>query len=276
MRKQFSALAIIFFQFASFATPDEFWFAQITDTHFGRTLHHQRFTNAIERINNLPFNLDVVAHTGDFASDNMERNIVAITNLFATITAAPLIVVPGNHDISNRGADPKKRITDCLEVYQKHIGELGTVTETENAFYITVCTEGLYPEFADIGEITGFDPVTFTREALAKNTAGKPAFVFTHRPDGDDFYNDTHHPARMTRRDEWRKTLADGGATALIAGHFHREEYQNDAYGVPVYVCGPIANYWGRQGSFRVFYFRDNKLSYHTVYIEDPREETRD
>ena len=270
MKYSLHAIAVsVFVSSVSFAATNAFYFAQITDTHYGRPMHNYRFTNAVDRINNLPFKLEVVAHTGDFASDNFERNVDAITNLFAMITAAPLIVVPGNHDISYRGSDAKKRFAECIRVYRGHVGELGTVTETENAFYITVCTEGLYNDFEGV---TDFDPIGFVKGALAANKDGKPAFVFTHRPDGDDFYNNEHHASRMTNRDEWRKTLADGGATAVIAGHFHREELQDDAYGVPVYVAGPIANYWGRQGSFRVYYYRDGKLSYHTVYIEDPAE----
>ncbi|MCL1910509.1 MAG: metallophosphoesterase, partial [Kiritimatiellaeota bacterium] len=156
----------------TFAATNEFRFVQITDTHHGRTLHHQRFTNAIDRINNLPFPIEVVAHTGDFASDNLERSAEAIAEFLATITNAPLITVPGNHDFSDRGKDPAQRTTDCIESYRKHIGELGSVRETENAFYITVCTEGL---FRDISESTDFDPIAFLRDALAKNKTGKPA-----------------------------------------------------------------------------------------------------
>ena len=251
------------------ASTNAFYFVQISDTHEGRAVHHFRYTNAIDRINNLPFPIDMIAHTGDFASDNLERNAVAISNLLHSFTIAPVIPVAGNHDLSLRGSDPAKRLADCIESYRTNIGELGIVRETENALYIAACTEGLFNDFTGV---TDFDPVKFVRDALAANTTGKPAFVFTHRPDSDDFYNDQLHPSRMQRREEWRKMLADGKATAVISGHFHREELHNDAHGVPTYVAGPIAGYWGRQGSYRIYYYKDNHLSYHTVYIEDPRE----
>ena len=269
-KKTFLA-ALLFSTLNALASTNAFYFVQISDTHHGRTLHHNRFTNAIERINKLPFPVEIVAHTGDFASDNLERTAEAITNFLSMITIAPVICVPGNHDLSDRGRDPKQRTIDCIETYRKHFGELGAVRETENALYITVCNEGLFRDFTGI---TDFDPIAFLRDALAANTNSKPAFVFTHRPDSDDFYNNQLHPSRMNRRDEWRKTLADGKATALITGHFHREETHNDSYGVPTYVSGAIAGYWGRQGSYRVYKYKDGRLSYHTDYIEDPVPDT--
>jgi predicted phosphodiesterase len=266
--KKFAVFAALVLAFASHASTNAFYFAQITDTHFGKSIHNFRFTNAVDRINNLPFPIEMVAHTGDFASDNLERNAETISNLLSKITIAPLIVVPGNHDLTSYR--PPTRLGESLTAYLEHIGELGTIRETENAFYVGVCTEGL---FRDLTSVTDFDPIVFVRDALASNTNSKPAFVFTHRPDGDDFYNNTLQPSRMERRDEWRQTLADGKATAIIAGHFHREEYHDDSYGVPTYVAGSIADSWGRQGSFRVYYYKDGKLSYFTVYIEDPAEE---
>ena len=261
--------AFILVTFIASASTNAFWFVQITDTHFGKSAHHTRYTNAIERINNLPFPVEMVVHTGDFASDNFEKNAGAISNYLAKITIAPVIGVAGNHDLTTYR--PATRLGESLASYRAHIGELGVVRETANALYIAVCTEGL---FRDLKSVTDFDPIAFTRDALAANTNNLPAFVFVHRPDTPDFYNNTRHESRMERRDEWRKTLVDGKATAVIAGHFHRDEIHNDAYGVPTYVASSIAEYWGRQGSFRVYYFENNHLSYHTVYIEDPAPET--
>ena len=254
--------------FAAAAASESFYFVQISDTHHGKWQHHIRFTNAVEQINNLPFPLEVVAHTGDFASDNLhnEASAATISNTLAKINA-PVICVPGNHDLSQKGNDPDKRLADSLANYRKYIGELGTVYETDNALYITVCTEGLT---RDLSSATDFDPIAFLSDALAKNVSGKPAFVFTHIPDGEDFYNGALHPTRYARRDEWRKTLADGKVTAVIAGHFHRDELQQqDADGIPTYICPPIADFWGRQGSFRIYEYKNGRLSYRTVYIED-------
>jgi hypothetical protein len=53
----------------------------------------------------------------------------------------------------------------------------------------------------------------------------------------------------------------------VIAGHFHRDElhWVGD---VPLFVCAPLAGYWGRQGSYRIYEYKDGRLGYRTQYLE--------
>jgi hypothetical protein len=36
-----------------------------------------------------------------------------------------------------------------------------------------------------------------------------------------------------------------------------------------VFACPPVASYWGRQASFRLYEFRDGRLGYRTVYLSE-------
>ena len=243
-------------------------FVQITDTHNGLPVHAYRFRAAIDAINKLPFDIAVVAHTGDFACDDLYKKAtcIEITNMLSRIKK-PLICAPGNHDLSMKGIDPAKRLADCLKAYTTFIGPLGQVYETEDAVFIAVCTE---PLRGTIPAIPGFDPIAWMDEQLSK-TKGKPVFVFTHVPDGQDFYDNALHDGwPEANRQAWHKVLKKGDVKAVFCGHYHRDELQQNDDGIPVFVANSIANFWGRQASFRIYTYEKGRLSFHTVYIEDP------
>ncbi len=247
-------------------------FVQISDTHHGKPIHQYRFRQAVDNINNLPFEVTVVAHTGDFASDQLYREdrAAAISNILAGIKY-PLICAPGNHDLSYLGKEPEKRYADCLEMYRKYIGELGQVYETDEAVFIALYTECLR---RDLPVIEGYDPLKWL-ESEIKKAGDKLIFVFTHTPDGTDFYNNkVHNGWPEENRRAWRKILASGNVKGVFCGHYHRDELQQNDDGIPVYVCSSIANFWGRQASFRIYHYENGKVSYRSVYIEDPPRDT--
>ena len=245
-------------------------FVQISDTHHGIDLHAYRFRSAIETINNLPFEIDVVVHTGDFSSDNLfiEENAAAISNMLSLIKA-PLISVAGNHDISYRSVNPAKRYADSAKMFRKYIGDMGQVYETDNAVFIAVYTESLRKV---LPEIEGFDPIKWL-ETQIKESGCKPVFVFTHAADGQDFYNNELHEGwPEENRAKWHAALAKGNIKGVFCGHYHRDELQQSDDGIPVHVCNSIASFWGRQASFRIYTYQNGRISYRTVYIEDPPE----
>ena len=247
-------------------------FVQISDTHHGMDLHAYRFRDAIEKINNLPFDIDIVVHTGDFSSDNLfiEPNAVAVSNMLSLIKY-PLISVAGNHDFSYRSDEPAKRYAECVEMYRKYIGELGQVYETDDAVFLAVYTESLRK---DLPEIEGFDPIKWLEMQLEK-AGDKPVFVFTHVADGPDFYNNELHEGWPEEtRTKWHATLAKANVKGVFCGHYHRDELQQSDDGIPVHVCNSIASFWGRQASFRIYTYQNGRISYRTVYIEDPPEGT--
>jgi hypothetical protein len=55
---------------------------------------------------------------------------------------------------------------------------------------------------------------------------------------------------------------------AVITGHFHRDElHWTD--GIPVFSAPPVAGFWGRQASYRLYEYRAGNLSYRTLYLAD-------
>jgi UDP-2,3-diacylglucosamine pyrophosphatase LpxH len=62
--------------------------------------------------------------------------------------------------------------------------------------------------------------------------------------------------------------LAGYDVKAVITGHFHRDEL-HWVGGRPVFAAPPVAGYWGRQASFRLYEYRDGRLSYRTIYLAE-------
>lgn len=243
-------------------------FVQITDTHFGKPIHNYRFRQSIDAVNTLPFDLSVVAHTGDFASDNLynEATGIAVSNMLSRIEP-PVICAPGNHDLSMKSENPDQRLRESLAVYLKYMGPLGQVHETDKAVFIAVCTEALR---RDMNGLLDFEALQWLGEQLEK-AGDKPVFVFTHVPEGPDFYGNALHdgwPEEAHRA--WRRVLKKGNVKAVIAGHYHRDELQQNDDGIPTFVGNAVADFWGRQASFRIYTYENGRISFRTVYIEDP------
>jgi hypothetical protein len=55
---------------------------------------------------------------------------------------------------------------------------------------------------------------------------------------------------------------------AVITGHFHRDEL-HWLDGIPIFAAPPVAAYWGRQASFRLYEYRDGRLGYRAVYLQE-------
>lgn len=251
-------------------------FVQISDSHYGYSmpLHAYRFRQAAEKINALPFDVAVVVHTGDLASDNLhlEATGSAVSNQLSLIKK-PLLCVPGNHDLQAKGSNGASRLAKCVDIYTRYIGPLGQVYETNGVVFIAVYTEPLRGRTPSV-EVEGFDPLAWLEARLAE-AGDKPVFVFTHTPDGEDFYNNELHPGwPEPQRRAWRRVLTQGNVKAIITGHYHRDELQQDPDGIPTHVGNSVANFWGRQGSFRIYTYENDRLSFRTVYLDDPPQGT--
>ena len=215
------------------AAADPFRFIQISDTHQGRPIHQYRYRQAIRQINELPFEVEVVAHTGDLVSFGLKSHEVAgaASNLFSQIRW-PKISCPGNHDFRfDRINDAwTNRYYRAVGVYRAFFGPLGQAHETENALYVAIDTE----EIRQIGapRLPDFDPLVWLEETLSAAPPDKPVFVFTHVPDCDDSERQGRHrgplppqrPCRTSRRRpahhrglQHRQLLAEAG----ILPHFH-------------------------------------------------------
>ena len=120
---------------------------------------------------------------------------------------------------------------------------------------------------ADGLPIPGYDPLGWLESAL-RQSAGQPVIVFHHTPSVDDFYdNRVHATWKPEARKKWDTLINAYDVRAVLTGHFHRDELHWDGK-VPVYVAAPVANFWGREGSYRIYEYRDGRLGYRTMYLD--------
>jgi len=235
------------------------YFVQITDTHLGRQWHHDRLAKAVSAINQLPIPIACVIHTGDVGTDNMDKpeKVDAGLEILAKLKP-PLHMVAGNHDII------QKRLKSTLEASLQRIGPLCAKVDYHGVRFLLIYTEPL----AGRTTIPDYDPMGWLSAEL-KNAGDQPVIVCHHRPSIEDFYkNRVQSGWPEPQQTQWRELLNSANVKAVIAGHFHRDELHWTG-NVPIYVGQPIAAYWKRQASFRVYQYKSGKLSYRTQYIED-------
>ncbi|MCU0560433.1 MAG: metallophosphoesterase [Desulfobacterales bacterium] len=236
-----------------------FFFVQITDTHIGERDHLERTRKLVDRINRLPFPIACVVHTGDIFADNItDADLVAAGLGELRRLKAPLHLLPGNHDILAGTRE------ETAAAYAQRVGPLIHAALYHDVAFIFAYTEPLALGFA----VKGYDPVEEIRAAL-KSFPGKPILFFHHRPAVEDYYEyagaQAWSPAGRTALAE---LLRARNVAALITGHFHRDEL-HWLDGIPVFAAPPVAGFWGRQASFRLYAYREGKISYRTLYLAD-------
>jgi 3',5'-cyclic AMP phosphodiesterase CpdA len=234
------------------------YFVQITDTHWGDRDNFKRTQKAVEQINALPMPIKCVIHTGDITMDKIEDESVVEKGLkILRELKVPVHFVPGNHDIL------RSRHSATQAAYTKYFGLLVTEAEYDGVIFLMIYTEPLAKSF--IRE--EYSPLA-ELEAALKRADKKPVIVFHHSPDVDDFYNNAMHEGWKNEiREKWKSILNSYNVKAVIAGHFHRDEHYWLGE-VPVYVSSSIAGYFGRQGTFRVYEYKEGKVGYRTQYLE--------
>jgi len=236
-------------------------FVQISDTHFGSPAHAERARKAVKAVNAYPMKIAFVAHTGDIVMDRIldERVVDESLEIMGGLKTS-VHYVPGNHDIVARS---QKR-AEMIEAFRKRYGPLCRRAEYGGVVFLFLYTEPLAGGFT----VPGYDPLGWLEREL-KASGGKPVIVMHHTPSVPDFYgNKLHRGWPDAVRKRWVALLNTHNVKAVIAGHFHRDEHHWLGR-VPLYVCSSIAGYWERQGSYRVYEYREGRLSYRTQYIRD-------
>jgi len=234
-----------------------FFFVQISDTHFGDRDHYERMRKIMDHINKLPMQIKCVVHTGDITQDKLddEKTLAKGLSIFSKLQI-PIHYVPGNHDILQRMLNKTK------QAYINHFGELITQAEYNGVTFIFVYTEPLAKSFA----VDGYEPLK-QLESRLKMLGDDPVIIFHHTPSVEDFYkNKMHKGWKAEVRTKWEKLVNAYNVKAVIAGHFHRDEHHWLGK-VPLYVSPPVAGYWGRQPTFRIYEYKNGHLGYRTQYI---------
>lgn len=235
-----------------------FYFVQITDTHFGSPDHDEIAKWMVETINALPVPVTCVIHTGDIFADSIDNpDVLAVATGTLSRLKAPLHFTPGNHDILST------RTGATLAVYTNAIGPLAERADYHGVTFLMVYTEPLHTAV----QCDGYDAFTWIEHALA-GTGNRPVIVCHHTPPVASLYRNQMHPGWPDAvLERWTGIINHSGVIAVLAGHFHRDELHWLGR-VPLYVSAPMATYWGRQPSFRLYEYRDRRLTYRTVYLE--------
>jgi predicted phosphodiesterase len=234
-----------------------FYFVQITDTHLGLKENNERTRRIIKKINALPFKVAFVVHTGDIVDNSVqEANTVdAAKELFSRLNA-PVYFISGNHDIFY-----ESQKTD----YEKKFGALNYIMECHNVVFIFIYTNTIKHDPDALGK----DFFKWFENTLKKNKK-KPVIIFEHIPPGPDFYDNRFQPSwwPVEAEKKWVALINSYEVKAVITGHFHRDEL-HWLGNVPLYICSPVSGREGRQATFRVYQYKNGKLSYFTQYIDN-------
>jgi predicted phosphodiesterase len=254
-----AAIAAACFTTYVFAEPD-FWFIQLTDTHWGKDDNLARTKKVVAAMNDIPVKIAFAVHTGDIVDKSVEnRQAVMDSGLTLLKTLKfPVYFVAGNNDI------PEKHFKSASEEFIKKFGGLNRIFVTTEASVITLFDFTVEKKDGKVK----YDPV-FELDSLLKFTQGnKPVFVFQHFPVTDDYYDDVFHDNWKSEiKDRFVSLCASHNVAAVICGHYHRDELHWIGT-IPEFVAPPIAAKMGRQASFRLYHYENGRLAYYSQYIK--------
>lgn len=237
-----------------------FYFIQITDTHLGVNHNELRVQKTVEAINNLPIEIEFVAHTGDITEERLANEAVKKNTLsLLSKIKAPLHYAAGNHDITRRNRD----IT--AQIFRDKFGELITQQEYNGVVCVFMYTEPLSKNFV----FQDYKPLE-ELEVILKQSSGKPVIIFHHSPSVNDFYRNRMHAGwKQAVRQQWVELINRYNVKGVIAGHFHRDEHHWLGK-VPLYVSSSVGDTLrrGRQTTYRVYEYKDGRIGYRTQYLK--------
>lgn len=236
-----------------------FYFVQITDTHWGARNTISTTRRAVEAINKLPVDVAFVVHTGDVFADAIRDEAVVKDGLAAMrLLKAPLYYVPGNHDIEAGAPD------ETRELFKTYFGAVSRKVEIKGVLCLFLCTEGLSDED---GPAAGIAQRQWIERQIGKDER-RPVLVFMHRPPvADRLASKTREEWGEEYYPRWERLFEERPQIrALVSGHLHRDELHWIGP-VPVFVAAPVAPFWDRQPSVRLYKYKDGRLTYWTMYL---------
>lgn len=177
-------------------------FAVFSDIHVTPGNENDRMLRlAVEEINKGGF--DYVIVNGDLTNEGSDAEIANVKSILDGITAAPLIVLPGNHE-NNWSQSATKTFVDTF-------GSDRFVIETDSLIAVGINC-GPYMKMGD-GHIKQEDLHWLRKILTEKVTTGKKVLSFNH------------YPIRKDDLDNWEQyanVLLDFPVIGHVNGHYHR------------------------------------------------------
>ena len=117
-----------------YAENSDFYFVQITDTHWGYDDNLERTKSVMDAINSLPIKIEFALHTGDITNQVIEnQNLVDSGLTIIHKLKYPIYFVPGNCDIL------ESRFKQTSDAYVKKFGKICNRIEFQNVNIVTLC-----------------------------------------------------------------------------------------------------------------------------------------
>ena len=208
--------------------------AHLSDTHFGGRLSAAgRTRRVLDQLAAMNPPVDVVLVTGDIADHGLaEEYALADRVLGEWPGPAPMLLLPGNHDVRATYAAWQGLPAD---------GPLHAAHRVAGALFVMLDSMVPAPpgERIDHGEL-GEGSLAWLDAQLAGRTPGEPAYVCLHHPPVDIHHREMD-PIRLRDPDRLAAVLArHDGIGAVLCGHVHSMLASTFA-GVPMLAGGGIA-----------------------------------
>jgi 3',5'-cyclic AMP phosphodiesterase CpdA len=245
-------------------------FIQLSDTHVSKNRLHserqqfdvpaeesiRRSRLVVEDINRCSLPYELIVHTGDVAHTRESNEDFDLAQEILQFQK-PAYFVPGNHDVGYSETEKYR------PAFEERFGSANQAIEP---------VPGLRFAFFDSQPLDPRAAGDSTRQAFEHLdrilTPAKPTLLFCHVMGLESFYVNRMHegwPESIMQR--WVERMKKGGVVALLAGHFHRDEFHL-VHGMPFYLAGPVINFWGRQTCYRHFRLAGGELTYRTIDLE--------
>ena len=196
--------------------PSPFSIVQLSDTHVGFSgppdpLGTQAFEHAVDTINALPHQPDLILFTGDLTHDSEDpaehaRRFAKFREISGRLRVKKRMHVPGEHDAALDGG----------VLFREHFGETHYSFDHRGVHFIAL-------DNVSAGKpVVGDEQLAWLKADLARYPKTAPIVVFTHRPLFD-------------LKPQWEWFTSDGAAVmqllepydavTILYGHIHRAEH---------------------------------------------------
>ena len=164
----------------------------------------------------------------------------------------------GNNKIRERFIDNKETLREAVF---KLIKDINIDSVYFLMFYSIPLADSSLPDFTQ--------QKNWIKNKLQK-LENEKLIIAHHQPSVSDFYNNKSHIGWDEKLNSWWSNLISSydNVEAVITGHFHRDELHWIG-NTPVFVSSSVAGFWGRQASYRLYHYKNGKLSYNTIYINE-------